>query len=478
MSRPRGTGVIEPRPGTDGIRYRARFPDRGRYITVGTYATEEAAARALNAMVKAASIATAPGGVTVAEFADGWFAKRELGGDGANIRSERSSWRHVAAHPIATMPLDSTLPGHVRDFALSLPGRKKTRVLRRAGKTERIELDQHISHQTAKHVLTTLRKCLGAAIDDGHIERNPAKGIQVPKPKKKPKQEPWTYLTAEEVALVETTTAIPLLVRETFVVAIYTGLRQRELWGLHWRDVHLDAPQPYLRVRFSGEGAPKNGKERAVPLLPRAVVAFRRLQELCPDNEYGLVWISRRTGKMFGRHDMSWADISDSAVEGGIRRGRKFKIGIERQVRFHDLRHTCASHLLMGTWGRRWDLMEVRDFLGHSEIGITQRYAHLAESALMKAAAETLPKSFPNGAKAAESGPVLQLRSPTLYPAELRAHDSTDCVLRARDTTRRGGTASTTSGASRTARGGGAQRRRPREGGAPSGFATWGGRVA
>lgn len=62
-----------------------------------------------------------------------------------------------------------------------------------------------------------------------------------------------------------------------------------------------------------------------------------------------------------------------------------------RHVRFHDLRHTCASHLVMGSWGRPWRLEEVRQMLGHSSITATERYAHLAPEVLWGLASETAP---------------------------------------------------------------------------------------
>jgi integrase len=60
-----------------------------------------------------------------------------------------------------------------------------------------------------------------------------------------------------------------------------------------------------------------------------------------------------------------------------------------RHVRWHDLRHTCASSLVAGWWGRRWTLQEVQAYLGHSSITMTERYAHLAESVVKDAARET-----------------------------------------------------------------------------------------
>lgn len=56
---------------------------------------------------------------------------------------------------------------------------------------------------------------------------------------------------------------------------------------------------------------------------------------------------------------------------------------------WHSLRHTCASMLVSGVWGRRWTLQEVAELLGHRSVSTTERYAHLAEGTIARAARET-----------------------------------------------------------------------------------------
>jgi integrase len=60
-----------------------------------------------------------------------------------------------------------------------------------------------------------------------------------------------------------------------------------------------------------------------------------------------------------------------------------------RKVWWHLLRHTAATSLLCGWWGRRLSLDEVAKMLGHSSVKVTERYAQLLDSERSKLAAET-----------------------------------------------------------------------------------------
>jgi hypothetical protein len=71
--------------------------------------------------------------------------------------------------------------------------------------------------------------------------------------------------------------------------------------------------------------------------------------------------------------------------------GYRMRAGITRHVRFHDLRHTCASHLVMGSWGITLSLLETAQWLGHTSLSVTQRYAHLCPDRLAARVAASAP---------------------------------------------------------------------------------------
>src|SRR5205823_6547074 len=90
-----------------------------------------------------------------------------------------------------------------------------------------------------------------------------------------------------------------------------------------------------------------------------------------------------------GRAAIERAKATPSLAYVDLFEGYLRAIGISRNVRWHDLRHTAGSSLVSGWWGRRWTLEEVQEYLGHESIDATKRYAHIGQTALKKAVAET-----------------------------------------------------------------------------------------
>lgn len=252
--------------------------------------------------------------------------------------------------------------------------RKKTAFKYPGGRKPR-----RLARQTVKNTLNLLRVCLASALDDELIRENAARDVRVARELRT--DEPWTYLTPEEQSRLFACGEIPEPDRLLIQFAVGTGLRKGEQWSLELRDLIVTGDNPHVVIRFGSPGKPpKNGKTRRAPLFGLGLDAARRWLKLLPayarGNERRLAFPTARGCCRHKRPYRKWRAHLEHA-------------GITRAVRWHDLRHTCASSLVAGWWGRTWRLEEVRDMLGHSSVKVTERYAHLAHSALVAAARET-----------------------------------------------------------------------------------------
>lgn len=376
MRRDQGTGTVEQLPSG---RWRVRLTVDGRRQTLGTYLSAEEAGEVLDAArEKLASGAARPvGGSTLRAYGEGWLDDRERAGR-RGMASVRSQWRHhVATAPFADLPLSAVTRLQVRDW-LRATSRK-------------------VSRGSLRLVHGYLRQCFEYAIDDGLVRENPAafrrERVRRSRESDSETTRAWTYLTLEEQRRLATTDLLPEHSRLLLQFLLYTGLRVGEAVAMRRADVRLDAPAPHLVVRYGSPpaGPTKTGEIRVLPLLPPLQPVLRRWLALCPtgrDNPHGLLWPAPRGGFLAVSHP---AGRTREADTWRLVRERLFK----RRVRIHDLRHTCASSLVAGWWGRAWSLLEVKEYLGHSSISMTQRYAHLASSTLADLAAATQPTPSP-----------------------------------------------------------------------------------
>ena len=139
------------------------------------------------------------------------------------------------------------------------------------------------------------------------------------------------------------------LLKSLVTVALHTGARKGELQGLKW-------PQVNFELGLISLLDTKNGERRDIPMNETAKAT---LQGLKRKNEFVF---PNRNGKAI---DNAQVQI---AFQEALRRS-----GIE-DFRFHDLRHTFASNLVM----EGIELNDVRELLGHKSISMTLRYAHLS----------------------------------------------------------------------------------------------------
>jgi integrase len=142
-------------------------------------------------------------------------------------------------------------------------------------------------------------------------------------------------------------------VRPVVLLALNTGLRRGELLALRWRDVDLG-----LRMLTVVAASAKNGQTRRVPLNREATDLLTRWRTQQGGKPEAQVFAGQGGARM-ARIDSAWRSLRKRAGLG--------------DCRLHDLRHHFASRLVQqGT-----DLNVVRELLGHSDITMVLRYAHL-----------------------------------------------------------------------------------------------------
>ena len=153
------------------------------------------------------------------------------------------------------------------------------------------------------------------------------------------------------------------------LLSLSTGIRRNSLLSLEWRDVNFANKVIMVRAITS-----KNKKQYYVSMNKLAFDTISRWHAQSKRTGPGqLIFPSPQTGKKMGDCRTAWESLLKRA-------------GIE-SFRWHDMRHDFASQLVMNGV----DLNTVRELMGHADLKMTLRYAHLAPETKMKAV-ETLDR--------------------------------------------------------------------------------------
>jgi integrase len=297
------------------------------------------------------------GNLTVGEYLDRWLSDSVR----ATVRASTYE-RHegiVRTHlkpTLGRIKVKNLTPTHVRGF-------------------HREKLDAGLAPSTVRKIHSTLHKALSQAVADGLIPRNAA-AVKAPRPD----PEEMHPLSAEEAkALLETVRGDRF--EALYVLAITTGLRRGELLGLRWKDVDLESG--VLRVgralvreggRYRlGETKTKRG-HRSIRLTSLALRTLRAHRKRQLEEKMRFAGLYEDGGLIFATRKGTPVN-PENLVK------RSFKPLLERaglpEIRFHDLRHTCATLLL----GRGVHPKLVQELLGHATIAMTlDTYSHFLPS--------------------------------------------------------------------------------------------------
>lgn len=229
-----------------------------------------------------------------------------------------------------------------------------------------------LSPKSVRYILGTLRAALNQAVRWQLLSRNPAAVVDGPRIEQYEinpfsPDEARTFLSALKGDRLEA----------LYSVALTMGLRQGEALGLRWQDVDLQ--MGYIRIskqlqRIEGKlqlVEPKTKRSRRSLALPASIakaLAAHRDRQLEERTKAGDRWIE--TGLVFTTPEGK--GIDGTAITKQFH--QKLQLAGLPQRRFHDLRHSCATLLLVQGVSPR----VVMDVLGHSQIGLTTNtYSHV-----------------------------------------------------------------------------------------------------
>lgn len=211
-------------------------------------------------------------------------------------------------------------------------------------------------------------------LDFGLAPRNVTEAVKAPQPEKK-EMNPLNPDQARLLLEAARTDRLEAL----YALAVTTGMRQGELLGLKWEDLDLQARTLQIRRTLSTAtgggfsfGVPKTAKSRRSIKVPELALASLKRHRKAQLEER-----MRLTG-LWEDHDLVFATGVGTPISRQDLITRSFwpllqHTGLPR-IRFHDLRHTCAT-LLLGT-GAHAKL--VQELLGHSTIAVTlDTYSHI-----------------------------------------------------------------------------------------------------
>ncbi len=232
---------------------------------------------------------------------------------------------------------------------------------------------ERLNLTTLRKIIVTFNQVMNYAVRHRYIDHNPVRDAERPRGQGEISESPIRILNALEInAFLDAVSEQEY--KTLFKLAIMSGARQGELFGLKWSDIDWSNNQIHIK-RSWNSGAwyqPKSRtSNRKIDIGPTMMKELKKWKLACPKNDLDLVFPNDAGGPM---------------DHGNVLR-RHFYPALKAsglpQIRFHDLRHTYASLLIE----QGENIKYIQSQLGHASPTVTLNvYAHLMNHVNQEAA--------------------------------------------------------------------------------------------
>jgi len=244
--------------------------------------------------------------------------------------------------------------------------------------------DGGASPATVNRDIACLRNMMNKAVEWSYLQVNPIAKVKM---LHEDNEVMWVLSPEEEARLLEECEKRPQrkgakYLRDLVELALYSGMRQSEIFGLRRVNVHLD--ENYLLATDT-----KTHQDRPVPVNE----TMREILQRQMDDQREYVFTNSAGGKLTVLTNAFWRAVKEAGlVRWEVKDGKTVKV----RFRFHDLRHSFGSRLGMnGT-----DLKSIMEIMGHKTAKVAMRYQHPSPSHKLQAVKsldkirETLPQKI------------------------------------------------------------------------------------
>lgn len=223
------------------------------------------------------------------------------------------------------------------------------------GSIQKVALDKTRSGATTNRFLAALSSaCTYGVKELGWLERNPLERVT-----KLEESIPRTrFLLPDELPRFLSACRKHPDLYLAVLLSLTTGGRQSEVMGLRWSQIDLKNGRATLNA-----GTTKNNEVKVMPLVGEALLLLQersKVRSLVDDRIFPPTKRAEKSAFLHLRKPF-FSALNEAAIN---------------DFHWHDLRHTCASYLMMNGVS----LLEISKLLGHKSIQMTLRYAHLAPS--------------------------------------------------------------------------------------------------